>query len=134
MFGMWNVPDMRCWGCGMFGLWDVRNLGCSGCGMFGMSDVWDVRCSGSGMWDVGCLPGCGTLIYKMPSTPNSSVLTLTSSLIYYTLGLFLTNVWLPHRQICAIIAGQPTSLDVNHCVLPMDDLKVTGRLVTRLGR
>ena len=35
-------------------------MGCLGCEMFGMWDVlWDVR-------DVGCLPGCGMLTYKMP--------------------------------------------------------------------
>ena len=35
-----------------FGDWDARYVGCSGCGMFGI-------------WDVGCLPRCGMLIYKM---------------------------------------------------------------------
>ena len=33
----------------MLGVWDVRDLGCSRCRM----------------WDVGCLQGCGMLIYKM---------------------------------------------------------------------
>ena len=23
-------------------------------------------CAGCGIWDVGCLPGCGMLTYKMP--------------------------------------------------------------------
>ena len=44
MLGMWDVPDVGPWGCGMFG-----------CAMFRM---WYVE-------DVGCLPGCGMLIYKM---------------------------------------------------------------------
>ena len=60
---MWDVGDV---GCGMFGMWDVWDVGCLGCGMFGMWDVRDVGCSGCGMWDVGCLLGCGMLIYKMP--------------------------------------------------------------------
>ena len=67
---MWDVRDVGCLGCGMFGMWDVQDVGCSGCEMFGMWDVQDVGCSGCGMfgmWDVGCLPGCGMLIYKMPS-------------------------------------------------------------------
>ena len=42
MFGMCDVCDVRCWGCGMFRMWDVRDVGCSGC------RVWDV-CR-----DVGC--------------------------------------------------------------------------------
>ena len=60
MFGMWNVWDVGCWGCGMFGMWDVRDVGCSGYAMFGMlgmCDVRDVGCSGCAMfrtWDVGC--------------------------------------------------------------------------------
>ena len=66
MFGMWDIRDVGCLRCGMFGMWDVRDVGCSGCGMFGMWDVRDVGCSGCGMWDVGCLQGCGMLIYKMP--------------------------------------------------------------------
>ena len=66
MFEMWDVQDVGCAGCRMFGMWDVRDVGCSGCGMFGMWDVWDVGCLGCGMWDVGCLSGCGMLIYKMP--------------------------------------------------------------------
>ena len=41
---------MECAGFGMFRMWDSRDVGCSGCEM----------------WDVGCLPGCGMLIYKMP--------------------------------------------------------------------
>ena len=45
---------------------DVWDVGCSGYGMFRMQDVWDVGCSGYGMWEVGRLPGCGILIYKMP--------------------------------------------------------------------
>ena len=38
----------------MLGMWGVRDVGCSGCGM----------------WDVGCLLGCGMLIYKMPALIN----------------------------------------------------------------
>ena len=57
---------MRCWGCGMLGI-----VGCSGCGMLGMWDVGDVRCWEYGMIEmdvgnVGRLPECGMLIYKMP--------------------------------------------------------------------
>ena len=60
MFGMWDVEDMGCSGCGMLGMWDVRYVGCLGCGMFRMWNVRDVGCSGCkmfGMWDVrdvGC--------------------------------------------------------------------------------
>ena len=46
---MWDVEDVRCWGCGMFGMWDAWDVERSVCGMFGMCDV-------------GCLPGCGMLI------------------------------------------------------------------------
>ena len=65
MLGKWHIGDVECWGCsesGMLGMWDVGDVGCWGCGMLGM---WDVRDVGCGMWDVGCLPGCGMLIYKM---------------------------------------------------------------------
>ena len=64
---MWDVEDVRCWGCEMFGMWDAWDVGCLGCGMFRMLDVRDVECSGCGMWNVGCLLGCGMLIYKIPS-------------------------------------------------------------------
>ena len=50
-------------------MWDVQDDGCSGCEMFRIWDVWDVGCFACGMlrmWDVGCLPGCGMLMYKMP--------------------------------------------------------------------
>ena len=30
MFGMWDVQDEGCWGCGMFAMWDVQDVGCSG--------------------------------------------------------------------------------------------------------
>ena len=43
MFGMWDVWEVGCSGCGMFGRWDVREVGCSGCGM------WDV-CRDVGCW------------------------------------------------------------------------------------
>ena len=53
MFGIWDILDVGCSGCGMFGMWDVRDVGCSRCGMFGMWDVRDVGCEMfSGMWDV----------------------------------------------------------------------------------
>ena len=55
MLEMWDVGDVRCWGCGMLGMWDVRDAECSRLG-----------CSEYGMWNVGCLPRCGTLIYKIP--------------------------------------------------------------------
>ena len=57
MYGMWDVQDVECSGCGMFGMWDVQDVGCAGCGMCRMWDVRDVGCSGCGMfgkWDVGC--------------------------------------------------------------------------------
>ena len=74
MFGMWDVGDVGCWGCGMLKKWDVRDVGFSGFGMFGMWDVWNVGCSGCEMWDLGCLPGCGMLIYKMPRNINLNIL------------------------------------------------------------
>ena len=50
MFGMWDVGDVGCWGCGMLGMWDVGDVGCWGCGMLGM---WDVGCGMFAvMWDV----------------------------------------------------------------------------------
>ena len=50
MFGIWDVWDVGCSGCGMFEIWDVGDVGCSECGMFGM---WDVECRMfAGMWDV----------------------------------------------------------------------------------
>ena len=53
MFGMCDVWDVGCWGCGMLGMWDVRDVRCSGCGMFGMWNVGDVGCGMfAGMWDV----------------------------------------------------------------------------------
>ena len=66
MFGMWNVGDVECSRCEMFAIWDVRDLGCSRCGMFEMWVVEDVGCSRCGMRDVGCLPRCEMLIYKIP--------------------------------------------------------------------
>ena len=33
---MWDVEDVRCFGCGMFGVWDVGDVGSLGCGMFWM--------------------------------------------------------------------------------------------------
>ena len=69
MLRMWGIGDVECSRCGMFEVWDVREVRCSGCGMFGLWDLRDVRCLRCemfGMWDVGCLPGCGMLIYEMP--------------------------------------------------------------------
>ena len=63
---MWDVRDVGCLGCGMFGMCDVWDVRCWGCGMFRMWDVRDVGCSGCKVWDVGCLQGCGMLIYKVP--------------------------------------------------------------------
>ena len=45
----------------LFRMWDFL-----GRGMFAIWDVQDVGCLECGMWDVGCLPGCGMLIYEMP--------------------------------------------------------------------
>ena len=33
---MWDVEDVRCFGCGMFGVLDVGDVGSLGCGMFWM--------------------------------------------------------------------------------------------------
>ena len=63
MLGKWHIDNVEC---GMYGMWDVGDVGCSGCGMCRMWDVRDVGCFGCGMWDVGCLPRCRMLIYKMP--------------------------------------------------------------------
>ena len=57
----------------MFWMWDVRDVECSGCAMSGIWDVGDVGCSGCGMRDVGCLPGCGILIYKMPDKSYDNI-------------------------------------------------------------
>ena len=53
MFGICDVQDVECSGCGVFGMWDVRGVGCSGSGMFGIWDAQVVRCSGCVMWNVG---------------------------------------------------------------------------------
>ena len=42
---MWDVWDVE-----VLGMWDVGNVRCYGCGMFGMCYVWNVGC---GMWDAG---------------------------------------------------------------------------------
>ena len=53
MFGMWDVGDVGCSGCGMFVMWDFGDVGCWGCWMFGMWYVRDVGCGMfAGMWDV----------------------------------------------------------------------------------
>ena len=82
---MCDVGDVGCcecgmWGCEMLGMWDVGDVGCSGGGMFGMWDVGDVGCSVCGMWDVGCLPGCGILIYKVPG--NTILIKLSHKVLY----------------------------------------------------
>ena len=66
MFTMWDVGDIGHCGCGMLGVWDVVDVGYLGCGMLGKWDVGKVRCLGCRLWDVGCLPGCGMLNFKMP--------------------------------------------------------------------
>ena len=50
MFGMWDVRDVGCPGCGMFGVWDVSDVGCLECGMFGMWDDRGLGYSGCGMF------------------------------------------------------------------------------------
>ena len=65
-FGIWAIRDVGCLGCGLVGMWDVPDVECSGCEMFGIWNVRNVGSSGCGMWNVGCFPGCGMLIYKMP--------------------------------------------------------------------
>ena len=49
-----------------FRMWDLQDVGFLGRGMFAIWDVQDVGCLECGMWDMGCLPGCGMLIYEMP--------------------------------------------------------------------
>ena len=50
MFGMWDVRDVGCSGCGMLGMWDVEDVGRWGCGMFW---IWDVGYGMfTGMWNV----------------------------------------------------------------------------------
>ena len=92
MLEMWDVAGVGCSGCGMLEMWDVRDVVCSGCGMFGMWDVRDVGCSGCGMWDVGCLLGCGMLIYKMPCNLAPVLkLNLEPSILDYVFD-FLQNL------------------------------------------
>ena len=43
MFGMWDVQNVECLGCGMFGMCDVCPVGCSRCGMFGLWDFLQNR-------------------------------------------------------------------------------------------
>ena len=63
---MWDVGNVVCYGSDILRVWDLGDVRYSGCGIFRMWDVSDVECSGCGMWDVGRLPGCRMLIYKMP--------------------------------------------------------------------
>ena len=58
---MWDVQNVRCWGCRMFRMWNVLDVGClgyQGCWVFRMWGAGGVRCSGCGIqdvsWDVGC--------------------------------------------------------------------------------
>ena len=79
---MCDVGDVGCcecgmWGCEMLGMWDVGDVGC---GMFGRWDVWDVGCSVCGIRDVGCLPECGILIYKVPG--NTILIKLSHKVLY----------------------------------------------------
>ena len=34
VFGMWDVGNVRCFGCEIIGMCNVRDAGLSGCGMF----------------------------------------------------------------------------------------------------
>ena len=43
--------------------------------------------------------------------------------------LFGTAIWLPHGQLCATVKGTASKPNVNHCLLFLFDLKVTGSLV-----
>ena len=65
MFGMWDIWSVKYLGYRIFWRRNTEYVGCSGCGMLGMWNVGDVGYFGYGMWDVGCLPGCWMLIYKM---------------------------------------------------------------------
>ena len=114
MLEMWDVSDVGCWRCGMLemwdvgdvgcggcGMWDVWDVGCSGCGMFGMWDVRDVGCSGCGMfgmWDVGCLLGCGMLIYKMPFRMLHEYLTFFCFSLYFVVVVVL--IVFQGKQLC----------------------------------
>ena len=78
---------------------DVGDVGCLRCGMFKMCDVGDVRCLGCGMfgvWDAGCLPGCGMLIYKMPTCTRLFFVLLQDfllkSAVHYSCYLKLNNI------------------------------------------
>ena len=60
---MWDVGNVRCWGCGMLKIWHVWDVRCWRCGVFRMWNVADVGCLECeilgmwGGWDVGYL-GC----------------------------------------------------------------------------
>ena len=128
MFGLWDVPDVGCSRYGMFRLWDVRDMQYSGCGMFGMWDVRDVgfsRCGMFGMWDLGCLPGCGMLIYKMLSCDKDEahgfeVQALCCS-IMNTLSITHLTITFKTAQeyehITALLAGH---WQVANSILPID--------------
>ena len=65
MLGIWDVEHVGCWRCEVLEMYDVRDMGCSRCLGCGMFWIWVL-----GMWGVGCLSGCGMLIYKMPPPGN----------------------------------------------------------------
>ena len=53
MFGMLDFQDVRCFPTMVFGMWEVGDMGCSGCGLF---RKWnDFRL---GMWDIYRFAGC----------------------------------------------------------------------------
>ena len=43
--------------------------------------------------------------------------------------LFGTAIWLLHGELCATVEGKASITNVNHCLLFLFDLKVTGSLV-----
>ena len=71
----------------MFGMWDVRDVGCSGCGMRGMWDVPDVGC---GMWDVDLqnANSCEILVYKI----QTSKVTKTVSSLTFLVHVFKNSI------------------------------------------
>ena len=95
MLEMWDVGDVGCWRCGMLEMWDAGDVGC---GMFGMWDVRDVGCLGCGMWDVGCLLGCGMLIYKMPFRMLHEYLTFFCFSLYFVVVVVL--IVFQGKQLC----------------------------------
>ena len=66
----------------MFGMWDVWDVGCSGCGMFVMRDAGNVGCLRCEILDVGCLLGCGMVVYQMPPFTAVKVSKVTTYITY----------------------------------------------------